>query len=215
MAGSFRLFRSVTSKGTWAKIESDRNFSAGRSANEVSLLWDRLIDSVTRNFIDGTLEVGNEIEIPDFERVARIMASENRFHRRVLCKAIFERAEKAQKGRVGSLLPSGQLDVVYALLIGRGAPIADYPEYRADRSRELQLRCIAAKAAMPSCRYIIGIALDALGVRGSSEDFVFMDTAGWDDQTIARAESMRADLGFYVKGVAVESRMIEDEYPRS
>jgi hypothetical protein len=162
-----------------------------------------------------TLEFGNELEVTEFEEVARIMASESRFHRRVLSKAILDRADRARAGKIGTLMPSERPDVVYTLLIGCGAQGGDYVKYRSDRSKELQLRCLAAKATRPNCRYIIGIALDARGVGGGSEDFVYFDTNGWTNEIVEQAAQIRHELNYFLPGKAIESRIDEDEYPEA
>ena len=62
-------------------------------------------------------------------------------------------------------------------------------------------------------RQQIGIALDARGIRGSSEDFIFWDTADWTEESILRAQKLREELGYFQPGQVIESQMIEDEYP--
>ena len=47
------------------------------------------------------------------------------------------------------------------------------------RAKELQMRCHAAKAVTPERRFIVGIAMDALDVKGSSEDFICLYTGDW------------------------------------
>lgn len=197
----------------WHQVENDPGFQAGRRENEASRFWDGLIEYLTGDYLSRSLEFGNEIEVLHYEEIARLMAAENRFHRRILSKAILDRAEKARQGKIGSMLPSQRDDLVYVLLIGQGAPKHAYAEYRADRSRELQLRCLAAKAARPNCRYVIGIGLDARGVDGSAEDFVYFDTLGWDKTVMEGAEKVRQDLGYFLPGKMIESPMHEDEYP--
>lgn len=197
----------------WQIIEANVRFQAGRRENAVSAFWDGLIEYLTEHYLERTLELGNELEVIDYERLVRIMASESRFRRRILSKAILERADRAREVKISSLLPSDQRDVVYVLLIGRGAQVQDYGEYRADRSRELRLRCYAAKAARLNCRYIIGIGLDARGVGGGSEDFAYLDTSGWTDEVIARSSRMREEMQFFIPGTMIESRESENEYP--
>jgi hypothetical protein len=111
------------------------------------------------------------------------------------------------------LLPSDQADINYVLFIGRGDQGKDYAAYRADRMLHLRSRCIAAKAVRPERRFIVGIALDARGIRGSSEDFIFWDTADWTEESILRAQKLREELGYFQPGQVIESQMIEDEYP--
>jgi hypothetical protein len=203
----------VLQPNLWQQVEGNARFQAGRRENSVSNFWDGLIEYLTEHYLERTLEFGNEFEVAEYEELVRIMASESRFHRRVLSKAILERAERARDAKIGTLLPSEQPEVVYVILIGRGAQGGDYTEYRADRSRELQLRCYAAKAARPDCRHVVGIGLDARSVNGSSEDFVYLDTKGWTDQIMARAIRMREELQYFMPGKGIESRINEDEYP--
>jgi hypothetical protein len=151
----------------------------------------------------------------EHERVMRILASETRFHRRVLSKAILQRVEFAKKQAISALLPSDQPDVSYVLYVGKGDEGADHATYRADRAKELQMRCHAAKGVDPDKRFIVGIALDALGVKGSSEDFICLDTGEWTVEDIQKAQKMRTELGYFKSGNAILSRLSEDEYPGS
>ena len=57
------------------------------------------------------------------------------------------------------------------------------------------------------------MAMYARGVRGSSEDFVFMDTKDWLAEAIAEAEKARQELGYFLPDRVIEMRIVEDEYP--
>ena len=201
----------VVQPNLWQEIETNAAFQAGRRENALSYFWDGLIEYLTEHYLQHTLEFGNELEVGEYEEVARIMASESRFHRRVLSKAILERADKARDTKISTLLPSEQVDVVYVVLIGRGAQGGDYAEYRADRSRELQLRCCAAKAARPNCLTSWASGRD---VRGTSEDFVYLDTDEWTDEVLAGAVRIREEMQYFLPGRAIESRVTEEEYPK-
>lgn len=197
----------------WAKAQASPEFRAGREQNKIGEFWDGLIEYVTGHYLAQTLEYGNEMQMSDHERLVRAMAGETRFSRRILSKLILERAESARNSAVSTLLPSDQADVNYVLFIGRGDQGRDDAAYRADRMLHLRSRCIAAKAVIPEKRFIIGIALDARGVRGSSEDFIFWDTADWTEEAILSAQKLREELGYFQPGQVIESQMIEDEYP--
>lgn len=196
----------------WPQVESSKEFLAARKENEVSFFWDGLINYINDQYLNETLEFGNELTMSEHERVARLLAGETRFFRRVLSKAILARAEIAKEQAISTLLPSEQIDVTYVLYIGRGDQGKDHAAYRADRAKELNLRCVAAKAVTSDRRFIVGIAMDARGVKGSSEDFVCLDTADWTDDEIQQAQELRTELGYFKGGVAVLS---EDEYPGS
>ncbi len=199
----------------WPQVEASPEFLAGREANKVSQFWDGLIEYVNDHYLNETLEFGNEHSMSEHERVMRIMAGETRFHRRVLSKAILQRAEFANKQAISTLLPSNQPDVSYVLYVGRGDQGKDHAAYRAERAKDLQLRCVTAKAVNPDTRFIVGIALDALGVKGSSEDFVCLDTAEWTGEEIENAQKIRAELGYFKGRNAVLPSLSEDEYPGS
>ena len=77
------------------------------------------------------------------------------------------------------------------------------------------MRCHAAKAVNPDRRFFVGIALDARGVEGSSEDFHYLDTGEWTTDHIERARKMRDELGLFKEGNAILTRLSEDEYPGS
>ena len=57
--------------------------------------------------------------------------------------------------------------------------------------------------------------MDARGVKGSSEDFVFMDTGNWTGAEIQEAQKLREELGYFKGGSAIMTRLSEDEYPGS
>ena len=197
----------------WANIEANQQFLAAREANKVSFLWDHFIEYLNGLYIRQELETGNELPVTFYENAIRIMAGERRFSRRVLAKWILGRAEMAPNSYVGSLFPSLQPDVLYVLLVGPGSSRREHGQYRKARFEQLRNRCIAAKAAHPDRRHIIGMALDARGVKGSSEDFIYLDTDDWTQEQLRNAEELRQELDYFIEGKARESRLTESEYP--
>jgi len=196
----------------WQQVDTNIQFAAGRERNRTSYFWDKLIEYFTDQYLNETLETGNSIPVHKYERALRAMASENRFHRRILTNAILERADRAKDGYVGSILPSSQPETHYVLLIGPG-DTKDHVSYRKARTEQLYARCIASKAAQPDTRLIVGLGLDARGVKGSSEDLIVMDTRAWTTEQISQAEKLRQNLGYFVDGKMQRTQMIEDEYP--
>lgn len=207
-AGQFQLQPNL-----WETVEADERFLAARAENTCSRFWDRLIEHLTGHYLNETLEFGNEMPIEHHEQLVRMMASETRFGRRILTNWILERADIPQGQYRGSLHPSLQDDVAYVLLIGPGNTQERHAEYRRIRLEQLQARCITAKAVHPDRRYIVGIALDRRGTRGQSEDFFYLDTDDWTDEHMTKAEELRQELGYFVKGRTKETRATESEYP--
>ena len=207
--------RFVLQPNLWREVEAQASFREGRMLNQRHRLWDRLIDHVTRLYLAEELEFGNDTTVLDHERLVRIMASENRFYRRTLSQLIEHRAERARGGWIASLLPSENPHVLYVLLVGPGASRDQYEDYRVGRSRDLMLRCYAAKAARPGARFFVGIGLDAPGSEGSSEDLVYLDTDDWSTEDAQQAENIQRELGYFVEGRMQEQLMDVEEYPGS
>lgn len=199
--------------GLWPKVEADTSFQAARELNVLSHFWDHLINNLTEHYLDETLEFGNEIDMGDFEKIARVMACETRFHRRILAEQILARADRARTGKIATILPSTNPEIAYVLLIAPRAPTDNYSEYRADRSQELKLRCAAAKTARPSVTHFVGIGLDARGVEGSSEDFILLDTSGWTADQIDESAELSERMGYFIQGTMQENSVQVDEYP--
>ena len=74
------------------------------------------------------------------------------------------------------------------------------------------MRCRAAKGVTPESRFIVGIAMDALDLKGSSEDFICLDTADWTAEDIQKGQQLRTDMGYFKGGNPVLP-LSEDEYP--
>ena len=196
-----------------AKLLSNQSFQAGKLEDKTSYFWDGLIEHFNGHFLNETLASGGDLIPSEHEKGVRILARETRFSRRILSNWIIERANKAPNHYVASALQSSvQSEVTHVLLIGPGAPEIEYEEYRSFRQQSLTLRCYAAKAKFPSSRYIVGLALDAQGVVGQSEDLQVLDTVEWTKVDIENATKMATELGYFV-GSARE--FSASEYPQT
>lgn len=199
----------VLPSGIWDNLLSKPEYQARIELDRISYIWDAIIERLIQHFVASELEVGNDLPVADFEKKARIMARERRFTRRVLARWIVERIERAQSERIAigsAICPTG---VLYVLLIGTGSSREEHPEYRKARLASLFERCHAAKDLHPEPRYVLGIAMDASGGRGGSEDFVLLDTKDWTDKDMQLAKEIRSK-GKFFRGE--RKRVIEDEY---
>lgn len=200
--------------GTWDALAEHPQFVAAQALNRQGELWDRYIERLTAAIVEGHAIAGNDIATQQFERIVRRLAMEDRFQRRVLSRAILERAERAVGGAVGSLLPSqSDPDLLYALLIKDHDQREPYDEYRRFRTMELHLRCQAAAVAQPDKATVIGLGLDAANGRGGSEDFIYLDAMAATDEQRAGWAVMRQEMGYYLDRNVEQNRLIEDEYP--
>lgn len=200
----------------WDIVCANPQFQRGIQENRVSIFWDRLIEYLTNHYLSETLEFGNELDMSDWEILIRLMASETRFYRRILSEEIIRRVDSVRAGeqfKIGTMLQSENADIQYVILVAPGSTEDEHAAYREDRGRELKLRCIAAKAARPTSRFFVGIALDGKLGGGGSEDFVLIDTEGWDENDLAQAQKVRENLGYFTPGKMVETNVQVDEYP--
>lgn len=197
----------------WNALMSKEEYQKRINADQVSYIWDKMIEHLTESFLSSGLEYGNDQTVTEFESKARIMAKERRFSRRVLALWIIKRLKKSHRDRleIGSVLPSPTSDdVAYVLLICTGSSREEHDEYRKFRFQKLFARCHAAKCRYPERRYFLGMAMDVSHGRGGSEDFVLLDTKDWTDEDFAHAEKMRSELNFFVG--PERTRLIENEY---
>lgn len=201
----------VVADGLWTGLQAHPQYQAREDRDRVSYYWDRLIDQLAGAYVDRNLEMGNDLEVHQFEPIIRMMAGENRFNRRLLSLAITDRIARNQS--VGTILPSSDPDLHYVLLVARRDDAESYPEYRQRRPQELQLRLLAAKAARPDLRRLVGIGLDTAAERGGSEDLAFADTATWGDDLLAFGHEVRANMEYFLDDRMVFERQIEDEFP--
>lgn len=202
----------------WNDVCANPQFQRGVQENRVSLFWDRLIEYLTNHYLSETLEFGNELDMSEWEILVRLMASETRFYRRVLSERIIRRVDSVRAGeqhKIGTMLQSENPEIEYVLLVGPGSTEEEHAAYREDRGRELQLRCVAAKAARPASRYFVGIALDGKKGGGGSEDFCLVDTGGWDEDDLAWAQKVREETRYFVPGKMIETAIHIDEYPET
>ncbi len=194
----------------WAGLQRHPQYVEGRLRDRISVFWDRLIERIYQGYVAVDLEQGNDIPVPDFERVLRFMAAEDRFNRRLLSMAIVERIE----GPGGAaLIPSSSPDLTYMLLIQPRDVGEGDREYRYRRVQSMQLRMFAAKAARPELQKIIAIGLGQAQERGGAEDLAFVDTTHWPAEMIAHGQRIREALHYFLDDRVILNRQIEDEFP--
>ncbi|WP_341024236.1 hypothetical protein [Brevundimonas diminuta] len=196
--------------GLWAGLQRHPQYVEGRRRDGISAFWDNLIERVYQGFVAQNLEHGNDIPMPDFERILRAMATEDRFNRRLLSLAIVERVE----GPGGAaLIPSSAPGLTYLLLVQPYQAGESERDYRYRRMQSMQLRMVAAKAAQPGLQRIIAIGLGQAQERGGSEDLAFVDTTNWPAEMIAHGQRIRDELHYFRDDRIVMNRQIEDEFP--
>ena len=208
----------------YARLVRNPRYVAKKRAEEVSYLWDMLIETFTTHMLDGTsmsLE-GYEFDLRKSELGVRYMALERRFYRRNHGEAVRGVLEKGKSKDiffrlVKSTESSAENDTAFFFLTVKNvaSPNVDrvYDEYRTMRSKLAQIYAMSVLQRFGHLKRVIGISLEPPDQGAEcSEDMIYMEQTVWtDEERRATAEDcrrlgiMRDDLsGRYWKG---------EEYP--
>ncbi len=140
----------------WNRLASSAEFSAKREADEDSYLWDVIIEMVSHDIADGTLEISQPLS--ECEQIVRVMAREPRLSRRVLSQALWQFFDRARAdGWASRMAKSPNRNVGYVFLARNAAVSKD------QRAKELRVRCLIARATLPDVQTIVGLATEVPG----------------------------------------------------
>ncbi|WP_405282835.1 hypothetical protein V3331_13315 [Gaopeijia maritima] len=189
----------------WSGLKDQEDFVRRKAAEQVSYLWDALIEHILGEN-EPTLSVGYGHERdpnPRVEQVARIMARESRFARRLLAEAFreFHQGRNIRSRMVGS--PSG---VTYVYL----ARPKEWP--REARTEELLARMFIARGTYPGATTIVGIATEEFSPgSGFSLDVAVLEKDSWTDEDQAEMDELVRTTGAFASPDWSERN--EVEYP--
>lgn len=204
----------VFDEGGWEGFERNPQRLAQIQANEISYVWDRLIEKFNSYALDGTQYYCSPPEFSTAERVLRFMAREPRTRRRMLGKAIIEILQKAPRDMrmLRVLLPSLPSDPYYVFLLLPVLRKHSYEENRTARAKFLQACCKVVKVKFPEALDIVGIATETgMSEGGRSEDAVYLDARYWNEELEREARQIQQDLQILVNTTRTD--FIEQEYP--
>lgn len=191
--------------GSWDGFTKLPQYHLRKSADEISYVWDRLIDKVHEDFTNGQMEFGGELDSVD--RITRIMAREPRLLRRALGAAFHDFMEDATRK---SRAVFGDSGAGYVFLKQKHA------EPREDRIRELQARCYATRGFMDEHGIdgttVVGIATE-FPEKGSgfSLDLMLIDVPEWNDEQREVVAEMRKRLDIFANPLL--RHQSGDEFP--
>jgi hypothetical protein len=189
-----------------------------KQADQISYMWDRLLQSTSQNALNGTLTGSGGV----FEGKSAIheMAKEPRFSRRGLAEAmhaaIVNFPETQGDARNLCFMPSFFESTGYVFLQVRFQRGPSYEgECRKMRFRMLEIACAAAKNRMPHLTKVIGIAIDAPKFAGhhNSEDFALLNCEDWPDHVRDFYEDENRELRFFKTDALKEQRRKIQNFP--
>lgn len=196
----------------WNTISEKPEYLRKKQADEESYVWDKLVEVYCRDVLNEHLEVGSSPT--ELEKVARTMARESRFNRRMLGGAFGDFMRRSdlrtpEQHRLQSRMAPSPSGVVYVFLT------RPHGYDREMRVRELGLRCYIARGVNPyKFDTVVGIATEEpVAGRGFTLDSVFVHIKDWTDEDQRRVEQMRAELDYFNNPVV--SREHVNEYPQA
>lgn len=186
----------------WDAFIQGPELAEKKNADQVSYVWDRLIDVFAKDVLGDNLQP--HASPSDAEKALRLMARECRFSRRILGEAFKEFVAESAIHPLARMLtaPSG---VVYVFL----ALPRDHD--RSLRQKELQLRCFVARGLNKSTTTVVGIGTEQYSSEGYSLDIAIHHQTEWLADQDEIVMQIQADLGYFVHPRA--SRHSYDEYP--
>ncbi len=166
----------VIGEGAWKELQSSPEYSARARANEISYLWDELIEYQASHMIHGSAEtMPSSTLVGAGEDLLRIMASETRVTRRTLGRSIrVGRMQASQNRRFSRCIINRDKTRIYAMLILPYFPEQQsHADYRDFRQYLLYCYCEGALLRFPEAKQIVGIAMEPHISSALSVDFMY------------------------------------------
>lgn len=168
-------------EGDWEVYRNSSQWKAKQKANEISYLWDALIEHQS-----GFIRSGSAITVlwqpakdsVHHERVVRALAAQPRLARRSLSTDLHAAMQRSDPGRMFARIkmtgrPPSQAFVFLTIPRTEGE---DYEStYRPRRMYALMVYCHAIKEGMPTLKEAIGVASEPFAEGTASQDFMHID----------------------------------------
>lgn len=183
------------SEGSWDHYINLPEFKTKKKADEISYLWDSMIDRA------------HEHGSPEYEKIARELAKTNRFERRFLSKAFAEAHVKADKLKNANTYRRviSTKDTTYCFLF------KDESSSRELRSAMLHAFCIVARNQRRENTKVVGIATEIKISPISSYDFLVFHKPEWTKGDEDFADQIQKESGILTKPRL--TGVYEQEYP--
>lgn len=179
-------------RGAWEKLKHYAHVIEKKELDKVSFLWDEIIELVASDAMEKKLLCGSP-SIGAIERALRLMASENRFRRRVLATALIDFISRAPSDRLGRRVvpdPKGGAARVYVFQTSPAHTATADEDTRMHRARLLFEYCVAVAFQYRQLREVVGIGTEA-GVNngGRSYELSVVSPSEWNTEMERLAEA--------------------------
>lgn len=217
-------------EGNYFDVVNSEEFKLKEKADEVSYLWDKVIDNFVEHAISGTSSHTNADNLNDQSTMLSFLAAEKRFKRRLLAKCLVGLIEKYHNFGGARIKASRAVDkpdengLLYFFLILSTRNFKSDENYRKARRKMLEDHAFIYKYVNPEALHIIGLATEVENYRGRSKDLIYLDCSNWNGDMQLDAKNTHdryAELNLfgnnqqYVKTHEVEYPTVEKERNKS
>src|SRR5882672_267341 len=199
----------------WTHFQSQPERIAQLKQDQVSYLWDDLIEKCNKHVLEDTQYFRPEGGLKDSETILRFMAKEPRFMRRFLSRTLLEMVQitPKDKRRLRVWKPDYPGQPHYVFLLFPHPPSISEKVYREVRQKYLHASCMVAKLGNPDATHIIGFATESDPDNVErSEDFCFLDATEWPEKLQQEARKLQKEFQILVNPIVIAGRI--SEFPK-
>lgn len=185
----------------WPYFASSEERRAQVEHDQVSYVWDRLIERFATHAFGGTQYYATDPPFGSSEIILRFMAAEPRLHRRALAEALVDAIQNSSPNqrRIRVIPPQARDEPMYVFLLFPWRDDRTEDTNRTARRNYLEMCVFVAKKEYPAALDIIGVATES-GVDDErrSEDALYFDARAWSAEDELRARTYQREFGILV-----------------
>jgi hypothetical protein len=198
----------------WHRFVNSPEAAAKLKADQISYLWDGLIERFAHHFREGTAEhLTEDTDAAQHAAILRFFARENRTRRRSLSRMLVEmiKTTSADQRRLRLMPPLRPGDPYWVLLLFPFHKSATYEQNRIARRWFLEACALVTKLVHPDALDIVGFATESGEGTSRSEDSMHFDARVWTPEMEARARELQNEYQILTKPDLL--KWTEKEYP--
>lgn len=184
----------------WEQFKTGEHLQSAHFANRESYLWDRIIEDVTHDLLQGTLRCPVSEGRTHETKILEQLASENRFTRRILARRLSEAMFRPNLDRgmfARTVLPQSGGSAYYLFLAVTWSLEEDFEEYRNIRSRLLFEYCRAVGNHYEAATDVYGIATELNSKDVRSWDLEYFDGSVFTERDKQESTAFSDEFGIY------------------
>lgn len=165
-------------EGDWTRLQKSGQYRARRKENEISYLWDTLIEFQNDHILAGSaIALLGEATPARYERIMRMMAEENRLSRRALGESIHRvnSINEAGKRFTRTILSASREGRAYIIMSISRPEECNQEQYLEIRRGDLLLHAYGCKLKFEKIKEVIGITFAPGQEVLSSIDYFLID----------------------------------------